>query len=208
MLHLRTYSRGTSMRIAFAATIVILFLGVSAHARDIFVDNLLGDDRRAGTMAAVAGETGGPCRSIAKVLRIALPGDRIVVAKTAEPYRESITIQGPRHSGDDRYPLVIAGNGATLDGTFSLADARWEHVGKGTFRTRPPHLSYQQLFSDDQPLERKQPPEGEFPKLAARSGACFKAGFIFASRRANCRRSITCRAAASRWASRSTRSTT
>jgi hypothetical protein len=166
------------MRIAFAATIVILLLGASAHARDIFVDNVLGDDRRAGTMAAVAGETGGPCRSIAKALRIALPGDRIVVAKTARPYRESITIQGPRHSGDDRYPLVIVGNGATLDGTFSLADARWEHVGKGTFRTRPPHLSYQQLFLDDAPLARKQPPEGEFPKLAPREWCLFQ-GWIY-----------------------------
>jgi len=155
-----------------------LLISTSALARDIFVDNLLGDDRRAGTTAAVAGEEGGPCRSITKALRIALPGDRIVIAKTNQPYRESITIQGPNHSGDDRFPLVIVGNGATLDGTMSLADARWEYAGENMFRTRPPHLSYQQLFLDDQPAVRKQPPLGQFPKLAPREWCLFR-GWIY-----------------------------
>jgi hypothetical protein len=145
---------------------------------DIFVDNVLGDDRRTGTIASVAGGQGGPCRSIAKALRIALPGDRIVLANTGQPYRESITVQGPNHSGSDRFPLVIAGNGATLDGTMPLAEAAWEYVGEDTYRTHPPHMSYQQLFLSDQPAIRKQPPAGQFPQLAPREW-CLLGGWIY-----------------------------
>src|SRR5215203_4140509 len=118
-------SGARAMRFAIILTISTLAAGTSASARDIFVNNLLGDDRRGGTMAEVGGENVGPCRSIAKALRIATPGDRIMVANTGQPYREGISVQGPWHSGLDRFPTVISGNGATLDGTMSLADASW-----------------------------------------------------------------------------------
>jgi hypothetical protein len=142
----------------------LLWICPPALGRDIFVDNKLGDDRRGGSSAIASGETG-PCRSISKALRIAQPSDRIVVANTGQPYRESLTVQGPRHSGTDRYPFVIVGNGATLDGSVSLAEAVWEYAGQGAFRTRPISKSFQQLFVDDQPAPRKQPPGGSRPKL-------------------------------------------
>jgi hypothetical protein len=166
------------MRTELLASACLLISCASTEARDIYVDNTLGDDRRAGTSAAALGELGGPCRSISKALRIAQPGDRIIVAKTPEPYRESITIQGPRHSGSDHFPLVIVGNGATLDGTVSLAEAQWEYFGNYTFRTRPPHMSYQQLFLDDQPLIRKQPLPGNFPQLELHEW-CLQDGWIY-----------------------------
>jgi hypothetical protein len=147
-------------------------------AVDIFVDNLLGDDRRGGSSATVASEGVGPCRSIAKALRITQPGDRIVIANTGQPYREGITLQGPRHSGSDRFPTTIVGNGATLDGTMPLADAIWEFVGNNTFRTHPAHMSFQQLFVGEQPLPRRQPPPGQFPVLEPREW-CLHSGWIY-----------------------------
>src|SRR5437762_10801500 len=113
------------MRFAVVVVVLALMSVSSALARDIFVNNVLGDDRRGGTMAAVGDEGTGPCRSIAKALRIAYPGDRIIVANTGQPYREGITVQGPRHSGLDRFPTIISGNGATLDGSMSLSDNVW-----------------------------------------------------------------------------------
>jgi len=169
------------MRFATVAVVVSSLISVSSVlARDIFVNNVLGDDRRGGTMAAVGDEGTGPCRSIAKALRIACPGDHIVVANTGQPYRESITVQGPRHSGIDRFPTIISGNGATLDGSMSLLEAVWEFAGDGMFRTRPINKSFQQLFLTGVPLLRKQPVVGEFPKLAAREWCLFKGWIYFA----------------------------
>jgi len=165
------------MRTPFVAACLLLICS-AASARDIYVNNMLGDDRRGGSMELPTGTEGGPCRSIAKALRIALPGDRIVVANTGQPYRESITIQGPKHSGSDRFPTVIAGNGATLDGTISLEGAHWEYAGNKMFRTRPIHKSFQQLFLDDRPAVRKQPLSGERPKLAALQWCLFE-GWIY-----------------------------
>lgn len=166
------------MRTCLFAVIYLLIECSSALAVDIYVDNLLGDDRRGGSSAVVASEGIGPCRTIAKALRITQPGDRIIVANTGQPYREGITLQGPRHSGSDRFPTMIVGNGATLDGTMDLVDAVWEFAGNNTFRTRPAHMSFQQLFLDDQPLARRQPPPGQFPALEAREWCLFR-GWIY-----------------------------
>ncbi|MDX1946912.1 MAG: right-handed parallel beta-helix repeat-containing protein [Pirellulaceae bacterium] len=149
-----------------------------ASARDIFVDNLNGDDRRAGTSSDVHGVDGGPCRTIAKALRIARKSDRIVLANTGAPYRESISIQGANHSGDEVSAFQIVGNGATLDGTISLAAADWEFLHTDIFRVRPPLMSFQQLFLADQPAPRRQPPPGQLPKLAAGEW-CLWEGWIY-----------------------------
>jgi hypothetical protein len=166
------------MRAFLAASAVWLLVSSSAAGREIFVNNQAGDDRRAGTVADSQGGLG-PCRTIGKALRIAGPGDRIIVANTGEPYRESITLQGARHSGSDAFPFTIVGNGAVLDGTVSLAAASWEYAGNDTFRTRPPYLSFQQLFIDNLPAPRKQPRPGEFPALAPREWCLFEGWLYF-----------------------------
>jgi hypothetical protein len=111
-------------------------------------------------------------------LRIAERGDRIIVANTGEPYREMVTLQGPRHSGSDLFPFTVVGNGATIDGSVSMVEARWEHVAGNTFRTRPPHLSFQQVFLGTQPAARKQPTVGTSPVLAPREW-CLSDGWIY-----------------------------
>jgi hypothetical protein len=161
----------------FSAAAIVLLAAGPLVARDIYVNNVTGDDRRGGSAAEPSG-AGGPCRSIAKALRIAQPSDRIIVANTGQPYRESITLQGPRHSGDERYPFVISGNGAVLDGRMNMADAVWEYVSDETFRTRPLRMSFQQLFLDDQPAVRNQPRPGQPPALAPRQW-CSLEGWVY-----------------------------
>jgi len=167
------------MRASLGMVLVVVLAGPTAGlAREIYVDNVNGDDRQGGHLPQVQGEGGGPCRSISKALRIAQPSDRIVVANTGVPYRECLTIQGPRHSGDDNFPLHINGNGATLDGTMSLADAKWEYFRGETFRTRSARMSHQQLFIDDQPAVRRQPAAGQTPKLGPREW-CLVDGWLY-----------------------------
>lgn len=156
------------LKLRYSCSLAMTLLVVaSASARDIFVDNVTGDDRRGGSLPTAQGNLG-PCQTIAKALRIAQPGDRIVLTSTGQPYRESITIQGPRHSGSDRYPFTLVGNGATLDGTTSLAGAHWQYVANNIFRTRPILKSFQLLFLDDQLAARKPATDGKVPVLAAR----------------------------------------
>jgi len=165
------------MRTAFVFAVLCSLPFGTAMASDIFVNNQTGDDRLAGTLPEAVGLLG-PCRTIAKALRIAGPRDRIIVANTGMPYRESITLQGARHSGSDDFPFIIVGNGATLDGTVPLGEATWEYVGREIFRTRPPYLSFQQLFLGNQPAARKQPAAGKFPDLAAREW-CLADGWLY-----------------------------
>jgi hypothetical protein len=149
-------------------SLVALLLACTATslaARDIFVDNVNGDDRKGGQSPDSQGDVGGPCRSIAKALRIAKAGDRIVLANHGVPYRECISVQAANHSGDASFPFQIQGNGATLDGTMSLADAQWEATGDYIFRTRPARMSYNQLFLDDQPLVRQRATSGNLATL-------------------------------------------
>jgi hypothetical protein len=154
------------MRRILVLLILLATAGSTASARDIFVDNLAGDDGHGGQSAVAQGVEGGPCRTIAKALRIARRGDRIVVANTGEPYRECLSVQAAHHSGSDAFPFQIIGNGATLDGTVSLVDAHWEHFRGDIHRTRPARMSYQQLFVAGVPAPRKASSRGQPIELA------------------------------------------
>ena len=122
------------MRYVGATVLIWISLSAGASARDIFVNNVAGDDRFTGAATATQGARIGPCRTIARALELAAKGDRIVLAATGEPYRESITLQAGRHSGFGDRPFEIVGGGATLLGTAPVPDAAWEHVGREVYR--------------------------------------------------------------------------
>ena len=129
------------------ATTILLtgWLGLtsSVAARDIFVNNVEGDDRRSGRWPTSRGPAGGPFRTIARALRSAAKGDRIILAGTDQPYRESITLQGGRHSGfDAAAPFVIQGNGAAPGcvpaGMSTSSKSTLRGHGRASLTTAPP----------------------------------------------------------------------
>jgi hypothetical protein len=124
-------------------------------ARDIFVNNVAGDDRSAGRIQDGSIANIGPVRTIAKALRLAGPGDHVVLAETGQPYRESVSLAGMRLSGAGDLPLVIVGNGAILDGSLPVPDDAWEHFLGDMFRFRPSRTGHQQLFIGDRPAVRR-----------------------------------------------------
>jgi hypothetical protein len=137
-----------------ASWILSVLLVSAAPARDIHVDNRVGDDTATGRLQQTTADRTGPVRSIAKALELASPGDRIVLKNTGEPYRESVSLVGRRHSGLAVRPFVIEGNGAILDGSAPVPPEAWEHYKGPVFRFRPRRLAHQQLFLDDRPLTR------------------------------------------------------
>lgn len=135
--------------------VVLVLLVAPAAGRDIYVDNVAGDDSFTGRQPRNMPDRTGPVRTIAKALRLAAGGgDRIVLIKNDQPYRESISLVGSRHSGYPQRPFVIEGNDAILDGSAPVPPQRWEHYRDGVFRFRPPRMGHQQLFINHRPAIR------------------------------------------------------
>ncbi len=146
---------------------LIVFVAIAVcDARDIFVDNVAGDDRRDGSTQRISGRAGGPVRTIKRALELAAGADRIIIVDSGEPYRESLTLQAGRHTGIPSRPFTIVGNGATLDGTAPVPVDGWKHVEGQVFKFRPPKTSSQVLFMDGKPLDRQFVDRAAgFPKL-------------------------------------------
>jgi hypothetical protein len=143
------------MRIARRWFAAWLCLASLALGREIHVNNLEGDDRSDGRASPTIAASSGPVRSIAKALRLAEAGDRIVVANTSQPYRESLSLTNSKHSGSPISPFVIEGDGAVLEGAAELPDRAWKHYDGDVFFCQPAGLGYQQLFSQGRPANRR-----------------------------------------------------
>jgi hypothetical protein len=144
----------------------LLLLCSPVAGREIFVDNVAGDDRFTGETAHDPGAMAGPVRTLAKALRLAGRGDVIVLAKNDAPYRESISLTGSHNSGTSQDPFTLRGNGAVLDGSAPAPAEKWELYEGAIFRLRGQPMGYAQLFLDGRPAVRvfaaqsaKRPPE-------------------------------------------------
>jgi len=151
-----------------------------ALARDFYVSNLAGDDRFAGRQPTAEPDGSGPVRTIARALSLAGQGDQIHVENTGQPYRESVSLVGSRHSGSPLAPFVLAGNGAALVGTAPVPPRAWENYRKAVFRFEPPRVEFQQLFLGDRPALRvpANPASGEPPKLDPLQW-CLHRGYLY-----------------------------
>jgi hypothetical protein len=150
VLNLQARNKGASMR-NLRSLLVVFLLASPALARDIFVDNQSGDDTLEGRAPTTQGRENGPVKTIAKATRLARPGDRIVLAKTSDPYREMVTLQAGNCSGfGSGSPLIFDGSGATLDGATPVADEAWENLGHDLFRFQPTIKSHQVLLGEEE----------------------------------------------------------
>jgi hypothetical protein len=138
----------------FYCLLTFLLLWSPAMGREVFVNNVSGDDGFSGRQARDEAGPGGPVRTLAKALRLAGPGDTIVLAKTDAPYRESISLVGSRCSGTSQQPFAIQGNGAILDGSTPAPAKAWEHYKGAIFRLRARPAGNPLLFLNDRPAVR------------------------------------------------------
>lgn len=124
-----------------------------AFARDLYVNNVSGEDRMDGTTEVATSASTGPVRTLRMALRLANKYDRIIVANTGEPYRESVTLAG-RHSGIPGALFTIVGNGAVLDGSAPIPENAWEFYRGEVFRFQPQRMPSQMVFFEGKPLPR------------------------------------------------------
>ena len=160
--------------------VVSVLLAAPAAGRDIHVSNVAGDDSFTGRQPRNMADRTGPLRTIGRALRLAQSGDRIVLENTGQPYRESISLVGQRHSGYSQRPFTIEGNGAILDGSAPVPSEAWKHYRSAVFRFHPPQMAHQQLFIDDRPAPRVAVSQwaGVPPKLEPLEW-CLHGGFIY-----------------------------
>ncbi len=153
-----------------------LTLPSGAAALDIYVNNVAGDDRFDGTAPVSQGARMGPCRTLAHALELADKGDRVILAATGHPYRESVTLQAGRHSGSAEHPFEIVGSGAVLDGLAPVPEGVWKHVGGEVYRFSPPRMSFQLLYLDGRPATRVPvgPADLGLPPLKPREWCMFQ----------------------------------
>lgn len=148
------FMKRTAAVVLFLLFILSMIPLSTAFGRDIYVDNVHGNDSFLGfNMRSV--DTNGPVRSIARALQLAQQSDRIILANNPEPYRESVLLSGEKNSGAPNFPFRIEGNGATLDGTEPIPADYWRALGtRGIFVCRPLYVAHQNLFYRGKPVKR------------------------------------------------------
>ena len=168
------------------ASIIWISSTAEALAREIYVDNVGGDDGASGEYAEATPERSGPVQTLSKALRIAQRGDRIILKKNDKPYREPIGLSSGRNSGFPSRPFTIVGNGAIIDGTAPVPERLWEHHQGYIYRFQPRRLRHQQLFLDDRPAVRVHAVQSDQapPQLKPQQWCLFR-GYIYFSAEAD-----------------------
>ncbi len=149
----------------FAVWGLCLCVGLSAAstpAADLVVDNVNGSDYQNDRGLLAIPPSFGPYRTIARALAAAGPGDRVILTKTDQPYRECVSLHGFDHSGTPTAPFTIVGNGATLDGSEPANPLAWQSQQRGSglweYIRTPPGAGL--LLLPGQPLNRVQADDG------------------------------------------------
>jgi hypothetical protein len=155
-----------------------LLLANTALARNLYVNNLSGDDRHDGRAPIADTQDHGPFRTIDRAMRAARKGDHVVIANTGTPYRESMTVQGGRNSGLATRPFVIQGNGAVLDGTRDISPDVWKPVQKDLYRFTPEYKSLL-IFNGGRPAPRVRASEDSLPSLEPLEWCLYKGDVYF-----------------------------
>ena len=166
--------------ISYLIMVAVLVSGSWVLAKDIHVNNTTGYDRNLGQSAGTVDGLAGPVKTIARAIELSEQGDRIILAPTGSPYRESICLFGKKQSGDEFNDFSIEGNGAILDGTELLPLEVWSHAFGNTFRFRPSKFTYFQLFEAGRPLQRIAVESGaKIPPPLAEMEWCICSGFVY-----------------------------
>ena len=175
----------TCLPVVFFASVVTAFLDGAlvprAAARDLYVNNLAGDDLLDGGSPTSRGSGRGPVQTLRQALWLANTGDHIAMANTGTPYRESVTLFGQKHSGFTTARSLLTGKGRCSTVRSPVPPDAWQLFATTYFRFRPERMAYQQLFLDGRPAVRRNPATtlGGLPALEPLEWALFNGQIYF-----------------------------
>jgi hypothetical protein len=124
----------------------------TAWARDLYVDNLLGQENLNGSSAMPVGGPIGPTRSIRRALQYANGGDTIHIANRGVPYYETVTLQGALNSGFPGMPFRLVSDGAVISGARRVPPVAWIEQTPGLWKFTPDGKGWYLLLQGGQPL--------------------------------------------------------
>jgi len=132
-----------SIRVA-AVVFIVSLLCAAALGETWYVNNETGQDtfdglsaealRRPAVRTPGLGDgVHGPFATFKRAISTLKTSDRLEIARTSRPYREMLMLGGVGGTPDK--PLVVEGNGATIDGLDVVPAAQWKAEPDGTFST-------------------------------------------------------------------------
>lgn len=130
-------------------TILAVVAATTAHAAEIYVDNVNGSDGNDGLAPEIRTEYTGPVRTLRRATQLLQRSDTLVIGNTGRAYFEPLFLTGGRLSGFPDYPLTILGNGAMICGVRQLPEAGWESLGSGLWRLTLTRKGYYRFFQGD-----------------------------------------------------------
>ena len=149
--------------LAITGVFVGLLTNSIANARDIHVDNLLGNDMNNGAFSELIDARSGPIRTLRRAIDLANFGDQVILTRPGAVYYDSLSLTGTRHSGTRMRPFTLIGNGATLSGMRTLPPQGWHRAGQDLWKLTFTRKGYYQLHRDGRTLPELRHEAGNNP---------------------------------------------
>ncbi|MCA9053661.1 MAG: right-handed parallel beta-helix repeat-containing protein [Planctomycetaceae bacterium] len=169
---------GTGM---LPAALLLASAAQSVWGAAIYVDSRRGLDSLDGSTQTRVSQRSGPVRTLRRAMRVAGPGDRIVLTDNGTPYEAGLSLYGLQQSGSPSAPIEIVGNGCTISGAQQVEPTAWQMVDDKVWRITPLRKGWYQLILNGEALPEVACPvdAAERPDLAESQWCAYRGAFYF-----------------------------
>jgi len=158
------------MRRSLAIALTLACFCGTVSAKEIYVDNLIGQDSFDGRFSKPFDGGSGPVRTLHRAMKLAGYADQIVLTRPGAVYYDSLALTGRRNSGTVQNPFTIIGNGAILSGLRAVPPEGWRQAGPDLWKLTLTRKGYYRLMRDGISLPESIPEPGAAPLRTLQPG--------------------------------------